>query len=395
MAKNQRFEGLVSHKLPKDPNGPFIGLDENHYRKSKYADEIEKKFTALGGERFFGSIVRKGSLVWYYQGGCLCYNRNSKSVFEIHGEIFKKWQALGGIKWAFPTTDELACVDTIGRFNHFVGSSGMVKSIFWSPQTGANAIWGEIRNRWSELGFERSYLGYPITDEIDFPDDGRANGFQNGDIYFWSDTGAIDMKNVRIFYSGLYCIQESEWDQSSDSDEPYVIIGVSSPKWVGSFTTPTYSDVDSHESRPGWMEIYHGKPYGITIGTVVMEHDEGDQNKYREEIQRVLKINHEIGTVALGLIPLVGPIIAGIVGPALGKLMPKIGDSLTKIFNWQDDKVGSDTKIISAKEMVLLARKGVSIEHSIAHKFIMLAATWVGGKTPAGAYRIYFQIVPE
>lgn len=393
MAKLKHFGAQVSHK---DPNGPYVHFDESHsYLNIDAEKALQKKFDDLGGERFFGTVVRKGSVTWYYQGGCLCYIKERKIVFEIHGDIYKKWQILGGVRWAMPTTDELPCVDTIGRFNHFIGSSGMIKSIFWSPQTGANAIWGDIRKKWSELGFERSYLGYPISDEIDFPENGRANGFQNGDIYFWGDTGAIDMKNVRIFYSGLYCIQESDWDQSSNSDEPYVIIGVSSAKWVGSYTTPTYSDVDSHESRPGWMEIYHGKPYGITIGTVVMEHDEGDQNKYRDEIQKILMVNHEIGTAALGLIPLVGPIIAGIVGPALGKLMPKIGESITKIFNWQDDKVGSDTKIMSAREMILLARGGLSNEHNITYNFLTIGATSVNGKTPAGAYRVYFQILPE
>lgn len=371
------------------------GIPTTELLVDKYAKEFEKKIKDLGGQINFGELVRKGSSVRYYQWGCVCYNNESKRVFEIHGDIYKKWQFLGGLKWGIPTTDESPCTDGVGRYNHFTHESGNVLSIFWSPQSGANGIWGDIRKKWAELGYERSYLGYPTTDEIDFPDNGRVNGFQNGDIYFWGDTGAIDMKDVRIFYSGLYCVQESKWDQGSNSDEPYVIIGVSTANWVGSYTTPIYGDVDSHESRPGWMEIYHGKPYGINISTVVMEHDFGDPNKFRDDIQKILMVNHEIGTAALGFIPLVGPIIASIVGPALGKLMPKIGDALNTAFGFGDDVVGSSNRVIPAKEMILLAKGGKGNEFGLYFDFLMLGVTWTNGKSPAGAYRVYFQILPE
>lgn len=362
--------------------------------KSMYADQIEKKFKELGGERHFGTLIKRGSQTWYYQWGCLYYNQNLKTVFEIYGAIYVKWQALGGLKWGLPTTDELPCADGVGRFSHFIQKSGMLLSIFWSPQTGANGIWGEIRKRWTELGYERSYLGYPTTDEIDFPENGRVNGFQNGDIYYWHDTGPIDLKNVRIFYSGLYCVQESVEDQSSNSDEPYVVIGVSAPNNVTTFTTPIYSDVDTNESNLAWMEIYNGKPYGLSLSTVVMENDFGDPNKFRDVLQTILKTNHEIGTAALGVIPLVGPFIAAVVGSVLGELMPKIGDAINNALGTEDDLVGSSTKILTARELVMLTRDSIKIEHLIPHKFYMNAATLINGRTPAGSYRIYFQLFP-
>ena len=36
-----------------------------------------------------------------------------------------------------------------------------VASIFWSPETGAHEVFGAIREKLSELGAERSSLGYP------------------------------------------------------------------------------------------------------------------------------------------------------------------------------------------------------------------------------------------
>ena len=367
--------------------------------KVRYADEhaelFERKFKEKGGENHFGSLIKKGWKAWYYQWGCICYNSTTNSAHEIYGDIYKKWQQLGGIRWGIPTTDESPCADGIGRYNHFCTESGMVLSIFWSPSSGANGIYGEIRRRWVELGYERSYLGYPTTDEVDFPDNGRANGFQNGDIYYWADTGPIDMNNVKMFFSGLYCKQESAQDQSSNSDEPYVIIGVSSANSTASYTTPIFSDVDSHESMPGWLEIYNGKPYGINLSAVVMENDFGDPNKFRDQIQSVLMANHEIGTAALGFIPVAGPLIAAIIGPALGKLMPKIGDAINDALGTEDDLVGSSNRVISAKEMVLLSKTPPGFDNYIINHFYMTIETKINEATPAGSYRVYFQLIRD
>lgn len=123
-------------------------------------------------------------------------------------------------------TDETATPDGVGRYNHF--TNGV--SIYWTPDTGAHAIWGDIRKRWEALGWERSYLGYPTSDEQDFSEGGRANSFQNGGIYWWPDLGAIDLRGVVLHYTGLVCFGETDWDQSSSSDEPYGIISIRHPR---------------------------------------------------------------------------------------------------------------------------------------------------------------------
>jgi hypothetical protein len=50
----------------------------------------------------------------------------------------------------YPTTDEKGTLDGRGRYNQF--SKG--GAIYWTPQTGAHAIYGEIYNKWAELKWE-------------------------------------------------------------------------------------------------------------------------------------------------------------------------------------------------------------------------------------------------
>jgi uncharacterized protein with LGFP repeats len=73
-------------------------------------------------------------------------------------------------------SNEMDTADRRGRFRDFERGS-----IYWSPQTGAFEVHGEIRVKWAQLGGERSFLGFPVTDELGTPDGrGRFNHFQGG-----------------------------------------------------------------------------------------------------------------------------------------------------------------------------------------------------------------------
>ena len=112
----------------------------------------------------------------------------SAVAFEVYGEIEKHWKRFGGANGFLgaPLNDETGTPDGVGRFNHFQGGS-----IYWTPKTGAHEVHGAIRDKWASMGWERSSLGYPISDELAMGDGrGRYGNFQGGTI-FWSDkTGA-------------------------------------------------------------------------------------------------------------------------------------------------------------------------------------------------------------
>jgi|SRR5215468_2131737 len=112
-------------------------------------------------------------------------------AFQVYGEIVKKWDSLGREHGLLgnPLTDETGTPDGVGRFNHFQGGS-----IYWTPQTQAHEVHGAIRDKWASMGWERSFLGYPITDEEDMGDGrGRYSNFQGGTIFWSPQTGAHEI----------------------------------------------------------------------------------------------------------------------------------------------------------------------------------------------------------
>src|SRR5260370_13056505 len=128
-------------------------------------------------------------------------------AFQVSGAIRDKWVALGSEQsfLGSPVTNETVTPDGVGRFNHFQGGS-----IYWTPSTGAFEVHGAIRDKWAELGWEQSYLGYPVTDETPAPDGvGRYNNFQGGMIYGFPTGGAVDLQYTRQWDSGSITFSDS------------------------------------------------------------------------------------------------------------------------------------------------------------------------------------------
>ncbi|WIM67509.1 alpha/beta hydrolase-fold protein [Corynebacterium breve] len=62
---------------------------------------------------------------------------------------------------------------------------------FWSPETGAQPLFGSILAKYNELGGPAGWLGFPKTGETKTPDGkGRYVHFENGSIYWTANTGA-------------------------------------------------------------------------------------------------------------------------------------------------------------------------------------------------------------
>ena len=107
---------------------------------------------------------------------------------EVHGLIRVEYLKVGGPAGilAFPITDETKTPDGVGRYNHFSAGG----SVYWTPATGAHEVHGAIKTKWSALGWERSRLRYPTSDEYAVPG-GRRSDFQGGSIVWTAANGAV------------------------------------------------------------------------------------------------------------------------------------------------------------------------------------------------------------
>ena len=118
---------------------------------------------------------------------CNIYYSAGTGAHEVHGDIRRKYVAINGpALLGLPTTDETACPDSIGRFNHFAKSA----SIYWTPTTGPFYLKGAVRFRWASSGWEVGEFGYPVRDEATLPGlypgdnpDMHWSSFQNGMIF--------------------------------------------------------------------------------------------------------------------------------------------------------------------------------------------------------------------
>jgi len=154
---------------------------------------IDDKYSQLGGAQSF--LGQPTTPEWptpngagsfrHYQGGSIYWKYAFPTAYEVHGAIRDRWSGLG---WensflGFPVTDELPTPDTRGRFNHFENGS-----IYWTPQTGAQEVGGAIRNAWAGSGWEQGPLGYPVAAPTQMQPSTNPTTFQDferGSVYDW------------------------------------------------------------------------------------------------------------------------------------------------------------------------------------------------------------------
>ncbi|HEX3230721.1 MAG TPA: LamG-like jellyroll fold domain-containing protein [Pyrinomonadaceae bacterium] len=127
------------------------------------------------------SIFESGAIYWTPTDG----------THEVHGEIFLHYSLVGGAvgPLGLPISDELTGV---GQRSEFKGGT-----IFWSPDTGASALSGDVLNCYRyQMGGAKGPLGLPVSGVNDIltregnVTGGRMACFQNGAIYQGRQTGS-------------------------------------------------------------------------------------------------------------------------------------------------------------------------------------------------------------
>jgi hypothetical protein len=248
-------------------------------------------------------------------------------------------------------------------------------------------VYGAIGERYTQLGGPESWLGWPTSSEQDFDQGGRASTFQNGAIYWWPDTGAIELGKIAVRYTGLMCFGETDSDALSNSDEPYMIFGVvpTAPGPASALRTGIYEDVDGGEALGDLIELYRGLPYGLLLSVVLMEHDFDDPDKYRDEVKAGVDGASQLVTAAVGTF--LGPLLGAAAGVGLYKAEPYLVDQINGALGTADDFIGQVSLVITPKDMVRLTRA----EHQNFHGVLwQLDSPLISGE--GASYKAYFDI---
>lgn len=100
----------------------------------------------------------KGGKAQDFRGGRAYWSPDT-GAHVLFGRIGAAYAEAGGPdSWlGFPVTGEQATPDGVGRYVHFQNGS-----IYWTPETDAQAVPKDMVDAWAEIGWEAGDLGYPV-----------------------------------------------------------------------------------------------------------------------------------------------------------------------------------------------------------------------------------------
>lgn|GEM_PF-2939799 len=105
----------------------------------------------------------------------IVWKPGATTAWEVYGAIRQHWIDAGSVTGplGYPVDQERPAFDQVGRFQHFEGGI-----LSWHPDIPASPfiVWGLVGKRWLEIG--REQFGYPVTNELTFPDGGKYNTFR-------------------------------------------------------------------------------------------------------------------------------------------------------------------------------------------------------------------------
>lgn len=313
-------------------------------------------------------------------------------------EIRRKWDSLGGSPGEPRVPGEAGLIAISDGFYREYSKAG--DRIYYRPGTPPLFIFGAIGDKYVKSGGPTGWLGWPTAEEQAFAEGGRAVSFQNGGVYYWPDTGAIDFGNVIVRYAGLFAFGETDNDSGSafdltgkirDGDEPYFVFSVLGGQAPAPIVTKTqvYTKVRPKNARPDNLEIYRGPPFGAGITAVLFEEDFGDASKMRDTIEQGVQAAHQAGTGAALAIPVVGVAVAA----GLEAGWQEYGDDVKKFiadrFGLEDDNIDTQSLFISAKQMILMSQAPRNQEHGISWH----VNTKFSGE--GGSWMAYFNVEAE
>ena len=161
-----------------------------------------------------------------------------------------------------------------------------------------------------------------------------------------------------VRYRGMACFAETDWDQSSGSDEIYEIDVVAFKNENGEWVTNTvkqpqnkdyYAPVDAGGSYPGPFTIlYDGPARELTFSSMFFEQDFGNANEQRDVINTGVKAGLTAACAAL----IGGACSSAPVSTIVGYIAKVLGDLIADILDFEDDLIDEDHFIVPRDQLI-------------------------------------------
>ena len=158
---------------------------------------IGERYHAIGGVSNLGKQTSR-QICGLKNDGCyqtfqygVIYWTEATGAWETRGGIYGRYREVGleHGPYGYPTSGEICGLKNGGCYQQFEHGR-----VYWSPASNAYDIRGPIQDRWSKLGAEKSFMGYPTSGETcGLKNGGCYQVFQNGSIYWTPETNAYDV----------------------------------------------------------------------------------------------------------------------------------------------------------------------------------------------------------
>lgn len=145
-------------------------------------------------------------------------------------------------------------------------------------------------------------------------------------------------KSYTITCTGMYCQQESDWDQGTSSDEYYAIVtvfGRTADSVLKAETTrvpatkSAWEDIDSGDWRRCDVAVWDGPLHHFELHAQLMEEDQGDSTLLKKMIEAAAAEAVKQGSTAGGL-------------DVSDTFEKEVAKGFATLFNLQDDPVGPE-----------------------------------------------------
>ncbi|BAS56322.1 MULTISPECIES: hypothetical protein [Leptolyngbya] len=173
---------------------------------------------------------------------------------------------------------------------------------------------------------------------------------------------------VEVWFTGFQCLEESnEW---SDSDEPYMFLGVSSSDQAQTPYETGVIEVDEGDVIRSAIRLYSGSARDLILAAVIRENDEGDPHAFSATFKSIL----DAGNSALNS-------QTGVSVPETVEMF--IANKLSELVGAGDDDVGRRAELFTKERLIQLANQGEGGDP-------IADFTWEMGSPSEGRYRLYF-----